>query len=80
MKILLLLLLPFSCLAMDHSERSSFFRNDNNYVKGAYGYQYESQRYSHLDYIRQEYQPDEYTIEDHIDDYKDYFDDYTDEE
>jgi len=47
-------------------------RNDNYYVKGAYGYAYESQRYRHWDYIAQEYDSSDKELGEHIKDYIDY--------
>ena len=46
-------------------------RRDNMYVKGAYGYNYESQRYSHLDYIAKEYDDSDRDLGEHLEDYID---------
>lgn len=46
-------------------------RKDNMYVKGSYGYQYSTQRFSHLDYIVKEYDSSDKELGEHLQEYRD---------
>lgn len=78
-KLLILLLLSSSLMATSWDddycydektyERAPIERNDNYYVKGFYGHGYSTQRYSHIDYILNEYDSSDRELGEHIDDY-----------
>lgn len=58
----------------------SIERKDNIYVKGYYGYGYNDQRYSHIDYIKNYYGEEDDELETQTEEYCDaLFDDCSDE-